>query len=236
MVIKSQFKDYYDYVAHQYGGGDPNIVYLRNRLVPLKSTGTHHYVENVRVDYMIKRDLRLLDKSPHKDRFDYKFLAIAAKWFLLVGVGFKNEYGIDAIRYEVLDAEKHPSQHAALTKRHWYRQSVTHEDLVGCDDSNLIGLHRKLQAPVFIVEGYSYDWKRKNTTLVIQSEIPILSSLGLPAIYAAEKLYQDLSYFVGNLMRDTPDLQPPVNVSDKDRIMQHGFDLKESFRHRVYKS
>jgi len=30
MKIISKYKDYYDYVAHQYGGGDEKIVYVRN--------------------------------------------------------------------------------------------------------------------------------------------------------------------------------------------------------------
>ena len=30
MKIISQFKDYYDFIAHSYGGGDPNLVLNRN--------------------------------------------------------------------------------------------------------------------------------------------------------------------------------------------------------------
>jgi kynurenine formamidase len=59
----------------------------------------------------------------------------------------------------------------------------------------------------------------------------VLADLGLPRIYDAQQLYQDLSYFLGNQMHENPDTKPPVNISDKDRIAQHGFD-QQSFRHR----
>jgi hypothetical protein len=39
MVIKSTFKDYYDWVAYKYGGGDPRVVYVRTRLKPAPRSG-----------------------------------------------------------------------------------------------------------------------------------------------------------------------------------------------------
>ena len=32
MIIKSRFKDYYDFVGLQFGGGDPRVCYMRERL------------------------------------------------------------------------------------------------------------------------------------------------------------------------------------------------------------
>jgi hypothetical protein len=61
--------------------------------------------------------------------------------------------------------------------------------------------------------------------------LPRLGELGFAAIFSAEQAYQNLSYFVGNYLRDSADLNPPAAVSDRDRIVQHGFDLKKSFRH-----
>jgi hypothetical protein len=33
-------------------------------------------------------------------------------------------------------------------------------------------------------------------------------------------------------MKESPDIKPPVEIHDKDKITGHGFDLKQSFRHR----
>lgn len=224
MKIVSQFKDYYDHQAHLYGGGDPKIVYLRNRLKPLVQLGSMHYVEEMLyVDYPVKRDLRVLQTGLARDSIECKYLCVAGKYFLCMG---NHEL-------EVLDPIKHPIQFGHLTRKRYFSQVQTYETLVGVEDPDLVGLSRAVGAPVFVIEGYIYDWRTKKTRLTIRTEVPILGDLGLPAIYPAEQLYQDLSYFIGNKMKDSPDLQPPTVLSDKDRIVQHGFDLKKSFRHRL---
>jgi hypothetical protein len=38
---------------------------------------------------------------------------------------------------------------------------------------------------------------------------------------------------MGNLMHNTPDINPPAVLSEKERIVKAGFDLKQSFRHRT---
>lgn len=68
--------------------------------------------------------------------------------------------------------------------------------------------------------------------LSIEGKTPRLKDLGLSSLYPAEALYQDIAYFVGNVLHPSPDLAPPVFIADKDKIVQYGFDLKQSFRHR----
>ena len=43
-------------------------------------------------------------------------------------------------------------------------------------------------------------------------------------------MYQEISYFIGNTMNESPDIKPPVEISNKDKISKAGFDLKNSFR------
>jgi len=221
VIIQSNFKDFYDYVAHLYGGGDPKIQYLRHRLRPINEFGWSPATE---IDYPLKRSLHLLRPDRYSP-FEYKYLVIAGRYYLLA----KSETG----EYYVLNKDQHPKQLANLTKARYFREKVTYETLVNCWDDDLIGLSVALNAPVFVIEGYHYDYRNRKTVLKIDSKIPILAELGIPALHSAEQIYQDIAYFIGNKMKESPDLKPPVNVSDKDRIVQHGFDLRQSFRHRV---
>jgi hypothetical protein len=178
----------------------------------------------------MKYNLSVIDGLVHHKRFEYKLLVIAGKLYLLVATGELDERL--RRRYEVLDREKHKGQVEILTGETRQGEVYDYTYYVGYTDSQLIELSRLVGAPVFVIDGYRWDWKSKKMILAVDAEIPILAELGLPAIYKAEQLYQDLSYFMGNLMQPSPDLQPPVEVGDKDRIVQHGFDLKRSFRHR----
>ena len=51
-------------------------------------------------------------------------------------------------------------------------------------------------------------------------------------IMSAEQCYQEISHFLGNVLRENPDTKPPVQVDDKHKIIGAGFDTKTSFRHR----
>jgi len=78
---------------------------------------------------------------------------------------------------------------------------------------------------------FTFDHGRTGTVRVDEN-IPILGDIGLAAVYPAEQLYQDLSYFIVNTMKDSPDMAKPSSITDKEKISSHGFDLKMSFRHR----
>jgi hypothetical protein len=55
----------------------------------------------------------------------------------------------------------------------------------------------------------------------------------MPALIPATQMYQELSYFMGNTIKEHPDTEPPVEVSNNCKIINAGFDLKQSFRHRM---
>jgi hypothetical protein len=55
----------------------------------------------------------------------------------------------------------------------------------------------------------------------------------MPAFVPATEMYQNLAYFMGNLMNVSPDKAPPVEVSNNQKILKSGFDLVKSFRHRI---
>jgi len=224
MIISSPFKDYYDYVAHQYGGGDPKIVYPRIRLA-----------ERDKYGYMGIREVKLPDSlgirnGSTKDKYEYKWLVITGKYYLLVRLYYYDNY---MVHHETPWSVFAPGKiqevdDRLISKRRnrisWmFEEPKTYEYYVGRSDPRLIEISREIQAPVFCLcpDG-------------VEGDVPILGNLGIPSIISAEQIYQDLSYFMGNIINEVPDLQPAGKppMTDKERILSHGFDMKASFRHR----
>jgi hypothetical protein len=90
-------------------------------------------------------------------------------------------------------------------------------------------LTRKVGAPVFTCEHKSW----RNDIIHVDGNVPILATMGIPAMIPAEQLYQDIAYFIGNTIKLSPDTMPATVMTDKEKIAAAGFDLKQSFRHRV---
>lgn len=230
--IKSRFKDYYDHVAYQYGGGDPKIVYNRNRLKPLTVYGDLKYDGGIDIEACPKRALYILSPGEryynNLSSYQFKYLCIVGKWYLLVKAIWEDEFS-------VLNKDKHQEIFEDLfPKRHRYGQEgKTFDYYVGCEDPELIEISRTLNTPVFCIEGYSWIWKEKKHLVHIEGAIPTLGNLGVPAIYPAEQIYQDIAYFIGNKIHKSPDLSVPVQVGNADKIKQAGFDLKTSFRPKM---
>jgi hypothetical protein len=94
---------------------------------------------------------------------------------------------------------------------------------IGFMDQNLVDLSHIIRTPVFIIKGLA----PYRDYVVIDAEIPILKNIvGFAAQYPPEQLYQDLACFM------SPPEPTLVEIGDRDKINQHGFDLRQSFRHR----
>jgi len=52
-------------------------------------------------------------------------------------------------------------------------------------------------------------------------------------IKSPEILFQDVYSYISNVLRENPDVKPPVEVANENKITAAGFDIKKSFRHRV---
>ena len=229
MVIQSPFKDYYDFVAHRYGGGDPKIVYLRDRLAPLKKSRTgDSYETSQAVEVKGHCPLPTLPAwRLNNDPWREMYLVVAAKAYLL-----KRTSGIDNHNpnsYTVVDPLVIAWEEKQLGR--WRRRYGGFE--FGKEMPFLVELSRKVHAPVFAIEGISQPWRSGADEIRIPGLCPVLAQVGMPALVSAEQMYQDLAYFVGNTMKPHPDTEPPVAVSNKEKILKAGFDLKKSFRHRL---
>jgi hypothetical protein len=107
-------------------------------------------------------------------------------------------------------------------------------------DPEVLELSRKVGQPVFKIHNviHSYNWatKRKDGELeyiiIVDRKIPILSEYGFPQEIGAEAIFGKIDYFVRNLKYDNPDVSVSTPMGNKEKIVSHGFDLRQSFRHR----
>jgi hypothetical protein len=191
-----------------YGGGDPSITYLR---VPSKGDLIFVQTGLVRLPYIFKN-------------CDFKWLMVMGIRYLLVR---KHVDYIPIGNFSILNEIDHKEVFDKLTiKRPYYSLGNRYiEHWVGAYTEAQLRLTRKVGIPVF-------TFNLVNDTVYVDPNVPILSDLNFHKFYSSEQMYQELAYFMGNTMKVSPDLSPPSKMTDKEKIMGHGFDIKQSFRHR----
>jgi hypothetical protein len=228
MVIKSPFKDYYDFIANQYGGGDPRIVYERRMIGGLSET----VPSLIRVD--LPTSLPLGSPEFYFGTYDWSrrrdvtkrgmYLVIAGKLYLISrDTSWGHDYDPNSYRLEPLDV---------VGGRYGWAYRDKDSPKFGQEYQSLIELSRKISAPVFAIRRIQGMWREQKSSVFICNRCPILKDIGVPSLITAFQMYQDLSYFMGNTMKVSPDINPPVEVSNKEKILKAGFDLSQSFRHR----
>jgi hypothetical protein len=220
MKIQSRYKDYYDYVAHAYGGGDERVTYVRE---PLKDEFT-----------VITTDSNPNLPSPRLDELmtRIKWLAINGRVYTMVAV--KDDYSVGD--YQLFTEDNFGAIIDDIEPKYRWkwtsRQSVNWEKYFGVENEVVTVISRVIRQPVFMIESARWDWKERHYKIVLDKNIPNLAKQGISSHIQPEQMYQDIAYYVSNKMVDSPDLMVNDNMTDKEKIVQHGFDLKQSFRHR----
>lgn len=217
MKIISKFKDYYDWIANIYGT-DKSIVYNRNTPIVVNK------VAHKGIPFLPRSSNYYTDKSD----YHFKFLVICGKLYV---VAKRNEfnpiYGVDYFHYIKakweLVTEEHPASYV-LSKNRFGQQNYFNV-ISSIDSNNIIALSVKVGAPVF-------TFIERNDEILVDQEVPNLAEIGVASRYSPEQIYQDISYFICNILKESPDLAPPSKITDNEKIVSHGFDLKQSFRHR----
>lgn len=223
MKIKSRFKDYYDHVAHQYGGGDPKVVYNREPLLDVKLT----------LDIESK-DNQVFSALTHFSHFvpfvDYKLVCAAGKVFLTLSHA---PFAQPQSPFELFREDNFHELHQHwFGRRRYYRASgLTLADFVNSEMPCLVDISKKVNAPVFSINRV-FSLGHGKWRLFLDKNIPIMEDYGIASVVKPEQMYQDVGYFLANTMRDSPDMMPPTVSTDKEKVLQHGFDVKQSFRHR----
>lgn len=224
MRISSKFRDYYDFVADQYGGGDPRIVYPRTRLTKIdpKNPWSGDLIVTV------PKWGPLPDPNGYyrSDEFQYRYLIVAGKAYLLKRLQ-SMFYDGDINSFKICNAEEEVKD-----RRRFYLRQDKFE--YGKEHDFLVDLSRQIKAPVFVINKLEYVRLGKDeVSAIIDGQCPVLGRIGMASLIDPYQMYQELALFVGNKMRSTPDVKPPVELDNKQKILKAGFDLKKSFRHRT---
>lgn len=238
MLIKSKFKDYYDIVAHTYGV-DNKIVFDRNIEIP-------EYV-----DVYVPDENIVSIPSPFEYLFDYGpckgveekvrlegidsfgILSVCGKPFI-VGHS-KSGYDNSCNRViPPLYLMPSPELFNLLMGLHCYKGIPALTE----PRRYLLKISQQIKSPIFMMHSMQY-WAYRSPNVKkfeLHQSVPCLASIkGFAKLYSAEQVYQDVSYWISNVMNGAPDVQPIGSppLTDKERILSHGFDLKQSFRHRL---
>ena len=212
MIIKSTFKDYYDHIAHIYGGGDPKIIYPRVKL-------NKDYLVGSTISVKTKNHITGFCGFNESSKRWTKTLVICAKAYLLIKEDGESEY-------KLVNEKDHPEFFTGKRQFNKDQWSVHGQYL-----PDFLELCRSLNTPVLTFDRVIGQWQK---SIEVDCNIPNLGQLGVASLIPPEQMYQDISYFIANTMNGSPDIQPEGNpgLTDKERISSHGFDLKQSFRHR----
>lgn len=224
MKLISGFKDYYDYVGHQYGTGDPKNTYVRGKI-----SGQYVCAE-IDIPSPITRSnyWNGAEKEP-----DHYWLALNGKFYQVV----KEYEKFHVLHKSTLSEEFYKKLTQSNRAFRWIHNR--HKEVY--DDEKFLKLFRALQLPVFAFTTHKYTGlgptvevkdSEGNTWLKVFTNTPVLSDLGFPKFYDAFQMYQDISYFNGNMLSENPDGSPISVMTDKEKIVAAGFDTKVSFRHR----
>ena len=238
MKILSNYRDYYDHCAHQYGGGDPKIVYLRPHKHPGKDIHIkfsyrwtdRKYIATLNgknINHKCISSIQNLYNRINKNEYywrngkivyvgeirpDIKGVVIGDKFFAFIKTTYDKDYRF-VVEKDLENDEAKP-----------WDNKIDINKLINHQDETLVELCRYVNLPVF---SFTVN---KEDTIKIDVDMPNLGKLGIPKYIPDYMMYQNLSYFIGNLMKISPDMMPEIKVTDRDKIVGHGFDLKTSFR------
>lgn len=224
MKIISNFKDYYDFVAHTYGGGDPLNVWVRKDTLNPPFVGANFTT----FDTFKVKDTGLYRKSWEKKGeswgWQMGFCVLNGKAYPTVRKSTSSGLQTTYEPWKILKAN-HPFVDFYLNHKSTRYSNLRAKEQVESwlspkESAQLIEVSRQVKQPTFIMLDRDS----------VYGELPRLGELGFAALFSPEQIYQNLSQFVGNYLRDSPDVNPPLTVSNRDRILQHGFDPKKSFR------
>jgi hypothetical protein len=232
MKIRSKFKDYYDHVGQRFGE-DPDVVYSRGRI---KSEGYEVDPPRYRGRHMTSgrssfhHYLRPRDSQRDRTLYSLELLAAGELVFPVVRMAQRTSDDVNrvvsgVVSYRHLDEPTLQWIQGYSPDNKYYDEEllwhIFHEELTKFRP-NLEKAQVDLQAPVFL-----YGEKG------IYERVPILREHGIPALVSAQQMWQNVYSIIVNRLRKNPDKAPPVAISERDRIVKAGFDLKTSFRHPV---
>jgi hypothetical protein len=219
MLIVSKFHDYYDPVAKS-KGVDKTIVYKRETL-PFECSKIDMLRHSERYS---RGDKDVLDLYTYVIGFCGKLYPIG---LLQTNKGVtKNTlfHSFDSIKeiYNELTARnlKHPSYGRKYGSR-WTRINILSDAL---QNKKLFDLFQKYKVPVFVIGCGDTDPILTSPNILN----PRLKDFKFEKVIDPYQAFQELEMYISGVLGVGE--HPTVKISDKNKIIEHGFDYKWSFR------
>ena len=252
MKIRSKFKDYYDYVGQRFGE-DPDCTYVRGK-VP--NAGKVEFAKLNRWGYAQSGNpFDRISRTDERSRIDYEveYVVAGEMVFPVAKVSTRtdasdardyNEQTYD-VSYRLLDEELFLWIVSDVASNAWSpyryynrrmgeyvpREKAWESFKESLADTSFVAKCRELlvkhQVPVIKVRYETGDG------CVVSHDTPILRDHGIASVVDAGAMWQNIYSTMTNVLRPNPDRDPPVEISNRDKISKAGFDLKTSFRHPV---
>lgn len=240
MYIISKKKDYYDGVAGTMGI-DKTIVYNReiietdnkkkfpNFMTPPKGTWRklREYPFTSLHYYSFKND-----NNTKYTNFGYFIVGFCGKlyvgWKLYTPIKNNNDLGRGFETTITYDVE---FMNEILEPRGFNMDNSVIDDVKHIQNHNAIDVFRKYNTPLFI---YDSDFERTSISRSSHTKKemfivnPNLSDYEFYKVFDSFQAFQELSMFISGVLGNKEN--DVIQISDKNKIEQHGFDYKWSFR------
>lgn len=210
MRIISKYPEYYDYISHLYDGRTDNKCIYERKHINIPP------YENKRVFVNYAHEPL---RTPYSNNSFLVWLFVAGKSFLCRS-HYNSTYTL--VTQSELDKMSMPLL--------WLRTNKGKDvqDFMFIDDPVGVAISKEIGCPVFFYY-QSHSNVKDVYTFDVVGELPCLADIGMPSIYPAEQCFQDISFYISNVLTKR---EEPASISDMDKLKQHGFDSKSSFRHR----
>ena len=229
MKVISKFKDYYDFVGKIYGEDDKVLYHrksLDNSTININEFNTHNFPLG---RYSVLKDF-YTKMQRGVGSLNHLKIVLVCGYVVLV-----TEYSYNNYR---LMTEEELAEVIDTIRKSYFRRSDDYNFKVVEYVKDTIPILKSIGVPVVEVDRYFKTFYNGpglqsgnvNYEVYLNKNIPNLGELGISKYFAPEPMFQIIQEFITNTLRTNPDINPPVKISDKDRIVSHGFDLKTSFR------
>lgn len=226
MRIKSNFKDYYDYLSRYDSEG--KLIYNRNTIDLTNVETFFHYYRIKNFVNANNSDFFKIGVINRELKINQIFqLIFCGKRYLLIDYlnGHKEVYQGDQPIF--VKSTKGIDSFTSINKESNFFVGTQHE----CYDN----LSKLVNHPVFLIlTSGSYNIKTGGSyfinSILVDQNIPNLAKLGFGNLLSPENAYQEIEHYLTNVLRDNPDIKPPVSIGNNDLIISKGFDIKSSFR------
>lgn len=237
MKIISKQTDYYDYLTNVYGVDD-KIVYERE--ISKNVYDIVWYPEKERIYYNPKYRSRFLPSFSVKTvetagHFRYRYSNAYIKFLVVCGkvypIFFIGKDGKPVTMYSSINVdEQKPVVYNSDIHRGLFERVDDISNVIGSVSEPVLEIQKEVGLPVFLLDCVGTD--KKGQHFIDARPAPLLSKLNFESLYPADQIYQDICYFISNILNESPDVQPAGKppMTDKEKIVARGFDLKTSFR------